>query len=213
MRRSHIDNRKEMCYGIQMTLGLDIALVGRKEMPVMWADPRPLSISDLDELGKERGAQKPQALSAVKRLSERHRNLARVLAAGKPDWEAAIITGYTPSRISILKGDPAMRHLISHYQEDRELAYQSVYEKAAGLSADILDELSERVNDPQTEEDRLSAPQLIAAFQALADRSGNGPTSTVESNVNVSISDRLQAARKRALEARMIEAKVIPNAE
>jgi hypothetical protein len=191
-----------------MTLGLDIATIGRKEIPVYWEVARPLSVSDLEELTKERGTQKPQALSAVKRLSERHRNLARVLAAGKPDWEAAIITGYTPSRISILKNDPAMKHLISHYQEDRDLAYQTVYEKAAAVSSDILDEISERLENP-TEDTEFSNSLLLQAFAVLADRSGNGPSSTVESNVNVSISDRLQAARKRALEARLLEARVI----
>jgi hypothetical protein len=191
-----------------MTLGLDIATIGRKEIPVQWEVSRPLAVSDLAELSRERGVQKPQALSAVKRLSERHRNLARVLAAGKPDWEAAIITGYTPSRISILKNDPAMKHLISHYQEDRDLAYQTVYEKAAAVSADILDEIADRLENP-TEDTEFTNGQLLEAFKALADRSGNGPSSTVESNVNVSISDRLQAARKRSLDARLLEARVI----
>lgn len=195
-----------------MTLGLDIATIGRKEIPIEWEIARPLSISDLDSLREERQEQKAKPLSAVKRLSERHRNLARVLAAGKPDWEAAIITGYTPSRISILKSDPAMRHLISHYQEDRDIAYQTVYEKAAALSSDIIDELADRLENPD-EDNVLSNGQLLEAFKALADRSGNGPSSTVESNVNVSISDRLQAARKRALDARLLEAKVIPNGE
>jgi hypothetical protein len=193
-----------------MTLGLDIALVGRKEIPVEWEVTRQLSISDLEALTKERAVQKPQPLSAVKRLSERHRNLARVLASGKPDWEAAVITGYTVSRISILKADPAMRHLISHYQEDRDLAYQSVYEKAAAVSSDILDEIADRLENPD-EDTQFSNGQLLEAFKVLADRSGNGPSSTVESNVNVNISDRLQAARKRALDARLIEAKVIPS--
>jgi chromatin segregation and condensation protein Rec8/ScpA/Scc1 (kleisin family) len=193
-----------------MTLGLDIALIGRKEIPIDWEVSRPLSVSDLEELEKPRLNQKPKPLSAVKRLSERHRNLARVLAAGKPDWEAAVITGYTPSRISILKSDPAMQHLISHYQEDRDIAYQTVYEKAAAVSADVLDEISERLENPN-DDTEFSNSQLIEVFKALADRSGNGPSSTVESNVNVNISDRLQAARKRALDARLLEARVIPN--
>ena len=97
-------------------------------MPIAAEFVRALTAEDIEMLAKERSVQKPKELSSLTMLSERHRNLARLLAMGKPDWECAVITGYTASRISILKSDPAMQNLIKHYSEEKDIVFVQAHE-------------------------------------------------------------------------------------
>lgn len=169
-------------------------------MPLAADFVRELTAEDLKMLAVERSVQKPKELSSLSMLSERHRNLARLLAMGKTDQECAIITGYTPSRISILKTDPAMRNLIKHYSEEKDIIFVQAHEKMAQVASTALDVLQDRLEDPE-EVAKLSVGQLLQVVEVAADRSGLGPTSKSEVSVNVNIADRLEAARKRAREA------------
>lgn len=185
-------------------------LIGRAAMPLAVEFVRPLAAEDLEMLAQERGTQKPKTLSSLTMLSERHRNLARLLAMGKPAWECAVITGYTESRISILKSDPAMQNLIKHYSEEKDIVYVQAHEKMAQVVSTALDVLQERLEDPEAVAE-MSTGQLLSIIETSADRSGLGPSSKSEVQVNVNIADRLEAARKRAREAsRTIEAKAQP---
>jgi hypothetical protein len=192
-----------------MDLGLEITrTIGRQERKLEPEFVRLLDSEDLKELEKERGVQKPRSLSDLKRLSERHRNLARLIAAGKEDWELSAITGYTVSHISILKSDPAMKNLIRHYSEEVDIVYTQVNEKLANVAGTALDIIQDRLEDPEQAAE-LSIGQLAELTKLGADRTGNGPTTKSEVNVQVNIADRLEAARKRALQARLLEAKTI----
>lgn len=159
-------------------------------------------------LTEERGEQKPKKLSTLSMLSERHRNLARLIAMGKTDWECSIITGYTVSRISLLKSDPAMKNLIAHYSEEKDIVYVQAHEKIAQLNSTALDIMQERLEDPEHVAE-MSDAQIMKIIEASSDRSGLGPTTKSEVQVNVNIADRLEAARKRVHEAKMAEAKMI----
>lgn len=184
-----------------MTLGLEtLRLTGRAAMPIAAEFVRALTAEDLEMLSKERSVQKPKELSSLAMLSERHRNLARLIAMGKPDWECAVITGYTPSRISILKTDPAMKNLIKHYTEEKDIVYVQAHEKMAQVASTGLDILQERLENPE-EIAKMSTGQLLQIIEVSADRSGMGPSSKSEVNVNVNIAERLEAARKRARDA------------
>lgn len=192
-----------------MSYGLEtIRTIGRATKPVEAEFARPLTAEDLQALSDERGVQKPKQLSSLSMLSERHRNLARLLAMGKPDWECAVITGYTQSRISILKSDPAMLNLIKHYSEEKDIVYVQAHEKMAQVVSTALDVLQDRLEDP-AHVAKMSDGQLLQIVEVAADRSGLGPSTKSEVQVNVNIADRLEAARKRAHEARMIEATAV----
>lgn len=192
-----------------MSYGLEtIKLTGRATQPVEAEYVRPVDESDLLLLSEERGTQKPKTLSSLTMLSERHRNLARLISMGKTDWECSVITGYTPSRISILKSDPAMKNLIKHYQEEKDIVYVQAHEKMAQVASTALDVLQERLEDPEHVA-KMSDGQLLQIVEVAADRSGLGPASKSEVQVNINIADRLEAARKRAKEARMIEATAV----
>jgi len=192
-----------------MSIGLETTrMIGRAKKPVNADIARPLTQEDLLLLGEERGVQKPKQLSSLAMLSERHRNLARLLAMGKTDWECSVITGYTPSRISILKSDPAMKNLIAHYSEEKDIVYVQAHEKMAQVVSTALDVLQERLEDEEQVKE-MSTNQILQIIEVSADRSGLGPSSKSEVSVNVNIATRLEEARKRAKEARMIEAKAV----
>lgn len=190
-----------------MELGLEILKTnGRIERDLEPEFVRPLTADDLKQLSKERGVQKPRQLSSLTRLSERHRNLARLLALGKTNEECSIITGYTESHISILKSDPAMSGLIRHYSEEVDIVYTQTNEKIAQLAGMAVDVLQDRLEDPEKVE-KMSEGQLLEIAKFATDRSGNGPAMKSEVNVTVGVADRLEAARKRILASRLIEAK------
>lgn len=176
---------------------------GRASKQLVTSIGRNLTSEDIAKLSVERGVQKP--IPSVKRLSDRHKNLARLLAAGKPEWEAALICGYTGSYVSILKTDPAFQELLKIYREDNDIIFRTAAELIAGMSVDALELLAERL---EGETDKISLGQLLEINKFLADRSGNGPqTSNTNVNIHIDTGSRLEAARKRVEAAR--RAKVV----
>jgi hypothetical protein len=173
---------------------LDIAprTKGRATKAVSFGTARELSTADLALLASERGV-KP---TAITQLRERHHALARCLAGGMSNSEASVITGYDPSRISILKSDPLFKALIEDYRT-----------MSAGITADFVERTNilalTAVNRMQEAmEDEANPPSLSQALEVAkyaADRTGNAPTTKTQNvNVNVNLGDRLRAARERA---------------
>lgn len=180
-----------------MTLDLEIArTTGRARREVVASIARELTVEDLAALGQEKGV-KPTAL---KRLSERHHALARLLAAGKPPGEAAAILNYDPSRVSILQADPTFRELMLFYKEEViEPTYRDFHSKLSSLAEDAVDLLADRLAD---DPDSISTAMALEITKTAADRTGFGPSSqTTQVNVNVNLADRLKVARDRAREA------------
>lgn len=182
-------------------LGLDIASLtrpGRKPSAVGGTFVRELGVEDLEELSAHRGTEPPE----VKRLTERHHALARALASGMTEGEAGAMVGLLPARVSVLKGSPAFQELLALYREQKDRQFIETAARLAGLAQDAVIELQERL---ETEPEKISTGQLVEITKMAADRSGNGPTSTVNQNVNVDLSARLEQARQRALEHRKMK--------
>lgn len=186
-----------MVWSLMATNGLRI--MGRATRPLTAVQVRPLDECDLALLGEEKGT-KPTPL---KRLSERHHALARCLASGMSEGEAAITCGYVGSRVSVLKADPAFQELLAFYRQGVEGKYLDMHGVLAGLSLDAAVELRERLEaDMQADEKTLSTGQLIELTKLGADRTGFGPQSS-QVNVNVDLAGRLQAARERVAMRRL----------
>lgn len=165
---------------------------GRAARPVAATAVKELTREDLAMLGAERGTQAPP----IKRLRERHHALARALAGGMSDTEAALITGYDISRVSILKSDPTFRELLEFYRENVDAQYAQLHEVLAGLSVDAAEHLRERLEE-QPED--VSIGQLVEIVKMAADRTGHGPqSSSVNVSIHANLADRLEAARRRA---------------
>ena len=151
---------------------------------------RELNVADVALLQSERGI-KPQPLA---RLRERHHALARNLASGMAPGVAAAICGYELSRVSILQGDPTFRELVEFYREDVNRTYAQVHETLSGLAVDAAIIIRERMED---EPEKIPTSMLAELVKMGADRTGNGPSSKQEVNVNFNLANRLEEARKR----------------
>lgn len=164
---------------------------GRASKALIAEMGRDLRESDLSLLTQERGIQAPQ----IKKLRDRHHALARALAAGMRDHEASAITGYSISRISILKSDPTFQDLLSGYTEASAEVFADFVTRASGLALEAVNELHERLEE---EPDSFTHAQLLEVVKTTADRSGNAPVQrSVAINANVDLGDRLAAARRR----------------
>lgn len=178
-----------------MDLDLDIlAQHGRPPKPDNFAIEREMTEADVAML-----AQTPRAVPSVKRVTERHRTLARLLASGISPGEAALMVGYTPARVYMLKDDKLFQDLVQKYSAERDLAFDEVHERMAGLSREALAELTERL---EQKPEGFQNADLLEIITKMADRTGHGPTTFQQNlNVNVDLADRLEAARQRARSA------------
>lgn len=171
---------------------------GRAGKPVTASIVRELDGADLSLLQEEKGSAAPP----IKRLSQRHHALARNLASGMAPGEAAVICGYSLSRVSILQDDPAFKELLAFYRADVTAQYRDLHVRLSGLALDAADELAQRLEDSPGD---VSIGQLMEITKMGADRTGFGPqTSQTNLNVNIDLASRLEAARKRVRE-RVIE--------
>ena len=182
-----------LCYGGRMISELDIGPRGRgrasKALDASMV--RPLAPSDLALLASERGT----ASRPVARLRDRHHSLARCLARGMSNAEAAIVTGYDPSRISVLKGDPSFQELLSYYRACEDELLADFTQRATDLTLTAMDALQEAIED---EENPMAPAMILEVAKFAADRTGHAPvTKSLNVNVNADLGNRLDAARKR----------------
>lgn len=172
---------------------------GRASQPLTAVQVRELDQCDIALLAENRGTSAPP----LKRLSERHHALARCLASGMEDGDAAITCGYVASRVSILKADPAFQELLAFYRQNVSDKYLDMHGVLAGLSLDAATELRERLEaDMQADDKTMSTGQLIELTKLGADRTGFGPQSA-QLNINVDLAGRLEAARKRVAQRQL----------
>jgi hypothetical protein len=122
------------------------------------ADVIQLMPSDLDDLDKI--AERP---SSIKRIRDHHHYIARLIAQGRRTTEVAREVGYSISRVSILKGDPAFRQLVEmyrvNYDKIDQIEYADVKKKAALLLANSIDHR----NDQYEEDPDSITPEMARA--------------------------------------------------
>lgn len=132
--------------------------------PLVFECLRDLTDSDMALIESTPAGETPPEL---KRLTDRHHMLARLIAAGVKEEDAAFQTGYSLARVSILKNSPAFRELLAFYRENVDKQYTNVVEHMAGLSKDALVVLRDRIEEAP---DRISTPELLKIITELRDR-------------------------------------------
>ena len=151
-----------------MTLNLNIdklAGPGRRAVPLEFSVDRELGDVDFGALATvDRGVVAPD----LKRITDRHHALARLLAAGMSEGDAAMTLGYDNSRVSILKGSPAFQELLALYREEVNRESTHILDHMAGLSKDALLELRERIED---DPGKFSNRELLSITTDMVDRS------------------------------------------
>lgn len=166
-------------------------LAGRATKEISIDYVRDLGEADISLLGTERGV----TARPIAKLRDRHHQLARCLAQGMNGVEASAVTGYDPSRISILKSDPSFIELVTFYRENENAQLAEFQRRAAMVSITALQNLQEQVED---EENPLTVDQNLTIVKTLADRTGHAPVQrSVQTNVNVELGQRLAQARSR----------------
>lgn len=194
---------------------LDIDLSpGRKAEPVEFGATEELSRADVAALAS---ADRPAEVPTIKRLSDRHHQLAKLLAAGIPPGQAANMTNYEPARVSVLQATPAFQELVAHYKEVKvDPSFDAILSHMSGLTLDAIVELRERMEDPEKAAG-ISVGQLLEIIKVNADRTGRGPTSNVNHSHTHDMGDKIAAARERA-KAKMLarrgeveDAEIVPD--
>lgn len=118
---------------------------GRNKLPLNIEFIRALTSSDLPSI--QNPPNELATLPMVQKLRSSHHRLAELIAAGRPPAEIAIITGYSPSYISSLKGDPAFNELVSYYECQKQSIFADSMERLKSLGLDAIEKLHERLND------------------------------------------------------------------
>ncbi len=172
-------------------LDLGSGVGGRKERATLDIDViRALTPSDLPNI------QNPPAsceiVPLVRNLRSSHHRLAELVAAGRPPAEIAIITGYSPSYISSLKGDPAFAELVAYYDLQRESIFADAMERLKLLGLDAIEKLQERLNDPEknwTNKELMDLVDMALVQPTVASKSQPGPGGAMSGN-NLSLEVR-----------------------
>ena len=138
----------------------------------------------------------------IKKLSERHHALARSMAAGMGQKEAAYQHAYTPTRVGMLMRDTAFIELVEHYRTIPDAMYADLHERLSGMSIDAADEITRRMEDDANRDEgvdpKISLGQLRDIMVVGADRTGFGPaTKSTHLHIHANLAEKLEAARKR----------------
>lgn len=188
-------------------LDLGVRVNGRVAVPLEVEVVRELAPADLTLLGQERGI-KP---SPIGKLGDRHHSLARCLAEGMKPAEASAVTGYSISRISILKSDPTFKELQEFYREHKDAQFAEFGRRAAMVALTALNNLQEQLED---EENPPSLAQNLEVVTKLADRTGHAPkTGMAQVQVNVGLGSAMASARARLAQRALASAQEPVEAE
>lgn len=131
----------------------------RKAAPLEVARVRALTSEDVPLLQAPPNVNLP--IRPLQTIRHSHHQLARLIASGKPDQEISLITGYSPSYISSLKGGQDFADLISYYGAQKELIFVETMERLKIVGLNTLDELQRRFDEAPEQFTNTQLMELI----------------------------------------------------
>ena len=181
----------ESAEGSDATLGP--ARGGRKaKKAVLWEVLRPLRVpEDLPLLSQTLPAQRAN----LTQIKHSHHQLARLIAEGTDQSECSLITGYSPSYITVLKSDTTFNELISYYASQREQVFVDTIERMRTLGLNTLEELQSRLETDPTafsnrelmEQAELMLVKPIVATRGHIGSTASGPGNAAAGGVQVNV--------------------------
>lgn len=168
---------------------------GRRAAPIQASYSRDLNAADVEGLWHVPFGGIESETRPLLRIRNAHHSMARLIAEGRKDVEIAAITGYSPSRISVLKHDPAFKELVAYYAGQVGEVFLNVHERLASVSMGAVEELQERLEEKP---EGFANRELMELAELGLDRTGFGPKSTVQQNVAIGLvsMERLASMRK-----------------
>jgi len=165
---------------------------GRASQPLIVEIVRGLTEADLPQL--ERRNEVAQTVSTLQAVRASHHQLAQLMVQGRPDTEISLITGYSQSRISILRHDPTFQELLHGYSELRQQVFVDTLERMRVLGLSTLDELQDRLEQaPErwTNRELMEMADLMLVKPKIASPMGAGSSlgsaGSAASGVNVTV--------------------------
>lgn len=156
--------------GTVQVLDIGGARGGKRGTPLSMVVTRELGEGDLKVL-----VERPPVGSttpSITTLRSAHHLIAKLLADGIKQVEVSALTGYSQSRISILKGDPAFQELIEYYKTQKEAIYHDVHQRLSTLGLTAVEELQQRLEEAP---EKLSNREVKEIAELALDRTGMGP--------------------------------------
>jgi transcriptional regulator with XRE-family HTH domain len=170
---------------------------------------RPLAEADLERLRRKAIGPK------LAKLRDIHHIIADLVVMGLTQREVAEATGYSQSRLSLILTSPAMVDLLAEKRKDRAEAMVALRDERLGtmtrIQAKALRHVEESLDRAEEEGEPVPIQRALAVAADMSDRIGYVKKS-VSVNVNVDFANRLEAARRRSAQARVIDAQVAPAA-
>jgi hypothetical protein len=121
------------------------------------------------------------AVPSIQTMRHRHHSAARLIAEGRPSVEIMSITGYSGSRLSVLKQSPDFQELVASYRAQKDALYLDVHGRKASLMVSLIDELADRLEDNPTKFQVREIGELIKVL----DEKTEPPTAPGGIQVNI----------------------------
>lgn len=139
---------------------------------------------------------------SLKRLRESHHAVAKAIALGYNDVEAARMSGYSPQRLYSLRQDPAFVELVDYYRGNAGDAFIEFRTAAEFMARDSMQILHEILTE--TPPDQLNHNFVLEAWSRAAAMAGHGPINRTENrNLNLTIAERLDRLATRPTESQL----------
>lgn len=140
---------------------------------------------------------------SLKRIKERHHSVARLIASGVSQTLVAQFSGYDEQYLSVLLNNPAMTELITLYRIEYGKSSEIIAEKLRSVGTQALERIEERI--PSMDDNAL-----VQTAKLGLDRSGHGPTSTVNKLEEKHIIDHAEIARLNIEARRQSASYIVP---
>jgi hypothetical protein len=179
---------------------------------------REITEADLPLLAQEKrehnwAKDSPERVLQVLRTS--HHKLAQLLASDVSIADASMMTGRSPSSITMLQKDPAFIELVAYYRVQNEGRQFDAYDRLVTIGGTAMDILQERLEETP---DRFSNNELLKVIEGTMDRSAapakGDPRSGAQTqgglNVNIQfVSAQPTAPLIDATDAQTVDVKLI----
>jgi hypothetical protein len=144
-----------------------------------------------------------RASGALQEIKEHHHHIARVLAMGNTQREAAAICGFSEERISTLQDDPMFSSLVEFYRSKGSEVFSDVYGQLLTVGKAAVQEIGRRLVDaPET----IKTKELVDVAKLGFDRTGYGPQVKVQTEATVS-AEEIRRIRDEARGRNFVRAK------